>query len=91
MKTHPDESISPMFLRQHGKNDFRPATPKEIQEGIFLSHQQGLTKREHFASMAMQGLLASDEFSSSSYEEVARMSVKSADALIAELNKEETK
>jgi len=53
----------------------------------------GLTKREYFAAMAMQGLV---EVSNPEYEDaqknirgVSEMAVKYADALIEELNKEE--
>jgi len=45
----------------------------------------GLTKREHFAAMALQGLLASDVRDNP--EGFATYSVKAADALIKELNK----
>lgn len=52
----------------------------------------GLTKREYFAAMAMQGLLASrKEWVSdgrSNFEIAASLSLKYADALLAELNKE---
>lgn len=52
----------------------------------------GLTKREYFAAMAMQGLLAHncDHFKDSDLEKegVANRSVQMADALIAELNNE---
>jgi len=51
----------------------------------------GLTKREHFAAMAMQGYCANGHYCEASYEVIASMSVKQADVLIAELNKEETK
>lgn len=45
----------------------------------------GLTKREYFAAMAMQGLLAHDP--TYEFTEIASDSVKMTDALIAELNK----
>lgn len=44
----------------------------------------GLTKREYFAAMALQGLLAND---SGFITSKARYAVKAADALIEELNK----
>lgn len=52
----------------------------------------GLTKREHFAAMAMQGFV-SGLVASSGYEQLdnkvaANYAVKLADALIAALNKE---
>lgn len=46
-----------------------------------------LTKRELFAAMAMQGLLASPV--EATVQSFAEASVKTADALIAELNKEQ--
>ena len=45
---------------------------------------RGLTKREYFAAMAMQGVLAS-EFE---YDDVAKAALNFADNLIKELNKE---
>lgn len=50
----------------------------------------GLTKREHFAAMAMQGVLSSLEAVEKA-EKIALAAVLMADALIAELNKEPTK
>lgn len=47
----------------------------------------GLTKREYFAALAMQGLVAAPETSGWSWEELADRSVRSADALITELSK----
>ena len=52
-------------------------------------YEHGLTKRELFAAMAMQGMLAS-ETSSYNYgtdECLAENAVKKADSLINELNK----
>jgi hypothetical protein len=53
--------------------------------------QWGLTKRELFAAMAMQGWCASDGNSGAvykSFEDLAEASVKAADALLAELAEE---
>lgn len=47
----------------------------------------GLTKREYFAAMAMQGLLA-DPRCDGTVERITARAVDAADALIAELNKE---
>ena len=53
-------------------------------------HAGGLTKREYFAVMAMQGILAgAREYTP--FTNVAKDSVSMADALIDELNKTETK
>jgi hypothetical protein len=47
-----------------------------------------LTKREYFAAMAMQGLLA--DYESEYIEDYSKYAVKLADALIEELNKTKT-
>lgn len=49
--------------------------------------QHGLTKRELFAAMALQGLCASAEYPQVSYEGSARTAVEQADALLAELER----
>jgi hypothetical protein len=47
-----------------------------------------LTKREHFAAMAMQGLLASLPYHDDTfYQGVCEDAVKAADALLKELEK----
>ncbi|MTJ56016.1 hypothetical protein FJR38_26880 [Anabaena sp. UHCC 0253] len=46
----------------------------------------GLTKREYFAAMALQGIMANAEFM---HFEAAKMAVKKADELIEELNKQQ--
>ena len=50
-----------------------------------LSQSNGLTKREYFAALALQGLLPTGI--SSSIEEDVKNAVKLADLLIKELNK----
>lgn len=47
----------------------------------------GITKRELFATMAMQGLLASNNGWEISSVNLSRLSVEHADALLAELSK----
>jgi len=54
----------------------------------------GLSMREHFAGLAMQGFLSNpnlDRTIAVSVERVSEYSVKAADTLIAELNKFEEK
>lgn len=46
---------------------------------------QGLTKREYFATMAMQGLAARPDLA---YELIPREAIEMADALIEALNKQ---
>lgn len=47
------------------------------------AHQHGLTKREYFAGLAMQGMAASDL----TFHDIAHDAVKMADSLLAELEK----
>lgn len=50
---------------------------------------RGLTKREYFAAMAMQGLVSKDSGDTYGYEHAyTELAVGYADALIEELNKE---
>lgn len=48
----------------------------------------GLTKREHFAAMAMQGLCGANDCAGWTQDEIAVSAVQIADALLAELAKE---
>lgn len=76
-------------------NPNHPASPTE--NGLIYDHSAncinvenvGLTKREQFAAMAMQGILASYEPGRIDYRDVATDAVTCAKALIAALNKEE--
>lgn len=64
-----------------------PLKPKE-------EYTQGLTKRELFAAMAMQGMIQQDLMvvqDETRAETVARGSVAYADALIDQLNQKESK
>lgn len=60
---------------------------KTLKEYGEVAIQKGLTKRELFAAMAMQGMLSDSRRTSSIYD-VSNAAVRTADALIAELNKE---
>jgi hypothetical protein len=56
--------------------------------GVVLA-KTGLTKREYFAAMAMQGICGNSSLAEiSSYNSFAEWSVQQADALIEALNKE---
>ena len=59
-----------------------PVHPDSGPDGV------GLTKREYFAAMAMQGLQANDQCGSAwSVSDLAKGAVEQADALIDALNK----
>jgi hypothetical protein len=51
--------------------------------------QQGLTKHEYFAGLAMIGLYSMKDAICWTDEDIAKMAVKQSDALLAELEKTE--
>lgn len=55
--------------------------------GSFYPGQDGLTKREYFAAIAMQAIFSIPSFQTR--KEIATAAVRMADALILELNKEQ--
>lgn len=74
------------------ENGNMPAQPTPYMDqqnstGELYCTNEGLTKREHFAAMAMQGLLSSTAIDSP--KEFARGAVKAADALLAALSNKE--
>lgn len=62
-----------------------------IDTGDYCPDNNGLTKREHFAAMAMSGLMANDSrhiaFHKDDAETMATMAVVNADALLKALEK----
>jgi hypothetical protein len=75
-----------------------PAMPSKIDDyddrlGDITRNKGGLTIRQHFAAIAMQGLLANPEIQkiqSLTVNSIAIEAIQYADALIAELNKPTT-
>ena len=65
-------------------NHLRSAFPWVCPEDGF-SMEPGLTKREHLAGMALQGLLAGDIDNKWEVEDVARIAALAADALLSRL------
>jgi hypothetical protein len=66
-----------------------PVAYRLFDETTLINH--GLTKRELFAAMAMQGLLAARDVMEDDLEDCAEAAVIAADALLAALRaKEET-
>lgn len=63
------------------KNADMPATPCTIED---IAHS-GLTKREHFAGLALQGLVSAD-YESRHIGRYAKAAVNLADALLKELD-----
>lgn len=69
-------------------NGDMPAMPVEGGQNNGLEPYSGLTKREHFAAMAMQGILASPTTSEgTTFADIAKISVLAADKLLKELEK----
>jgi len=62
--------------------DLAPNGQREI-----YCDQAGLTKREYFAALAMQGILAADVNNNVIYKKCAEWAVNQADALLAELER----
>jgi hypothetical protein len=54
---------------------------------IYVSGEEGLTKREYFAAMAMQGYLVNNAKTGIKDDEISRWSVEAADSLMQALNK----
>lgn len=91
MKTNGNDPINTVTMRQTGDDEFRLATEKDIREGIWLSARGGLTKREYFAALAIQGILVeSKSLDTKNLKTMAGIAVETADALIEALNKEAT-
>ena len=69
------------------KNANRPASPVENcitdDSGSYL----GLTKREHFAGLAMQGMITSKYFGEFKADELSKMAIDFSDELLKELDK----
>jgi hypothetical protein len=59
-------------------------------DGAIDLPNNGLTKREYFAAMALQGVLANKSAHERTIEMITKSSVRLADALIEELNKTKT-
>ncbi len=69
------------------KNEVKTNPDEPIQTIEYNNNyiSNGLTKREYFAAMALQGLLS--DYESESIEDYSKYAVKLADTLIEELNK----
>jgi hypothetical protein len=79
------------------KNGEEPAYPQSQETKEYFTKTgtfaigSGLTKREYFAAMAMQGWISCQhEGFTGDSEGYARMAIKAADALLEELSKPKT-
>ncbi len=78
-KTHPNDYINPMNFEYSYENEGIPS--------LNTITSFGLTKREYFAAMAMQGLMENYPNSFHNPIQVVNTAVSMADWLIEELNK----
>lgn len=68
----------------------RPSTHHNALNGSYGHHEQeGMTLREYYAGLAMQGIISACGDRQSSDKTIAYWAVQKADALIAELAKTE--
>lgn len=84
MKTNPNDPAQPEIISKtiYAKTSEGPSAPL-----IEISSAGGLTKLEHFAALAMQGMLAnSHDFAEKNAAKLAEWSVTYAKHLIAALN-----
>lgn len=72
------ESMAKAVSRTTPGEQIKPAGTTTVRDDV-------LTKREYFAGLAMQGILAGDLDSALEYDDVAAAAVNNADALILEL------
>ena len=89
-----DKPIYPCMMQQVGDNSFRAAKPNDPKE--WNMPMEGLTKREYFAAMAMQGILANESFidrqatekgNETLNQRIGQVSVMMADELLKALEK----
>lgn len=86
-----DKPISPCLMQQVGDSSFR--AHKQGDPTQYNIPTEGLTKREYFAAMAMQGLCSAHNAEgewSTGPKNTAIFAVEYADALLAELEKPTT-
>ena len=65
----------------NGNDPAMPASADDVERGNYI----GLTKLEHFAAMAMQGLCANNAYSSYTPGDLSDIAVRHAYALLKEL------
>ncbi len=70
------------------KNGEEPIYPVK-EDGFHNENARciGLTKREYFAGLAMQGLITNPNYSGTSWEELAQKAVICSDKLLTQLSK----
>lgn len=75
------------------KDNGGPAFPEQfVADGVLMASHSGMSIRDWFAGMALQGIISGDQdFATEGYPsalDVTHMAYKYADAMLAERNKE---
>jgi len=86
MKIDPNEPIC--ICEEAGYLPHHPKCPSHTRTKPPIQTCAGLTIRAEIASRCLQGILSKGHDFAWAYEESAQLSIKFADALISELNKE---
>jgi hypothetical protein len=77
-----EEPINPTWVTKNGEKSHRAL--KSGEKTDYEHHLGGLTKREYFAGLAMNGLLSQEH--QPSFAHLAEASVMAADALLKQLS-----
>ena len=68
---------------KNGKESINPLTHNQVDN----LHSGGLTKREYFAGLAMQGLLANPKLTELNIENLTVLAIEHTDELLKQLEK----
>ena len=80
-----DQPITPTLIKFSENGTALPVDEYNSSRGNYSTGSIGLTKREYFAGLALQGLMANDN--SCSISHIVEMSIKAADELLKQLEK----
>lgn len=87
-----DKPINPVMMQQVGENKFRASKPSDPKEWNIPT--EGLTKREYFAGLAMQGLISSCDWNFTTFNKdlidaTSKNAIDLADELLKQLENEQ--
>ncbi|RKT01061.1 hypothetical protein [Chryseobacterium defluvii] len=78
-----DKPISPTFIKFTENGNPRPVSEYEVSRGGYSDFSIGLTKREYFAGLALQGLVGNTHNNSPKF--IAEVAIKISDELLKQL------
>ena len=82
-----DKPINPVMMQKVGENKFRASKPSDVKKWNIPT--EGLTKREYFAGLAMQGMIANTDTYVQDKSVIAKLSIEHADELLKQLENEQ--